>query len=673
MRPARAAQIESEEDLNVDKINHSDWKSDRFLAEEVLIPWTNCTDASRLLMATSQVSQSVVLVNGEFPRIYTGYENAVGEHSSSYTRADRDRTVVAVIRRNDFSAAHVLVDSDDCVHVVYRRPCEALSDGFGFAYDNSGLDDAAEGDVITEGTVLRRSTAYDEDMNFAFGANLRAVYLPWHGLTYEDALVISESAAEKLEAWSVSSVLVSVNTNDLLLNLYGGKSAYKTFPDVGEVVTDRVICARRRIHHESMMRDLAALQLSAVNYGQDTAFYSDGTVVDVEVFSNATVEELEKHPHYNGQVIRYLKESIEYHTALKAALDPWVSGKRGTYTEEAAYAWRRSSDVIDPETSWRTGTSNNFDNYVVRFTLLHRSRITRGSKITNRYGGKGVVSEVLPDAQMPTTAEGLAAEIIVNPLGIINRLNPAQLLEQEVNMVADQMAENIRSTEPLASQEELLLDFLEAVSPAQAAAMREYIAGLDADGRKALIAECCEPGGIHVYQPPFFGNLNIDGLRALYEKYPWAGPYEFQGIESRLVMGDIYYLRLKHEPRDKFSARSSSYLNLKGVPSKSTRYKHSQQMFSKTPIRLGEMELFNLLAAGDMEEALRLVSQYSSNEKDREALIEALLTENAFDIADVPLTGTKSSVRSVLETYLKSMGMALVTSDATDEKGTDGE
>ena len=47
----------------------------------------------------------------------------------------------------------------------------------------------------------------------------------------------------------------------------------------------------------------------------------------------------------------------------------------------------------------------------------------------------------------------------------------------------------------------------------------------------------------------------------------------------------LYELFVKHEPSGKFSARSSAYINMRGVPSKSLSYKNNQDLYSNTPIR----------------------------------------------------------------------------------------
>lgn len=48
---------------------------------------------------------------------------------------------------------------------------------------------------------------------------------------------------------------------------------------------------------------------------------------------------------------------------------------------------------------------------------------------SNRHGGKGVVTLILPDNEMPYTADGKPLEQLLNPAGVISRVNPGQLYE----------------------------------------------------------------------------------------------------------------------------------------------------------------------------------------------------------------------------------------------------
>ena len=45
----------------------------------------------------------------------------------------------------------------------------------------------------------------------------------------EDSIIISETAARKLGSMLISTCEISLNNNDIMLNLYGDDSNYKTY------------------------------------------------------------------------------------------------------------------------------------------------------------------------------------------------------------------------------------------------------------------------------------------------------------------------------------------------------------------------------------------------------------------------------------------------------------
>ena len=56
---------------------------------------------------------------------------------------------------------------------------------------------------------------------------------------------------------------------------------------------------------------------------------------------------------------------------------------------------------------------------------------------SGRYGDKGLVSEIIPDAEMPHDESGKPFDILVSPLGLTSRINPTQLVEAALGKISE--------------------------------------------------------------------------------------------------------------------------------------------------------------------------------------------------------------------------------------------
>ena len=55
---------------------------------------------------------------------------------------------------------------------------------------------------------------------------------------------------------------------------------------------------------------------------------------------------------------------------------------------------------------------------------------------SNLFGGKGIISQIVPDADMMKTADGKTIDVILNPAGVTSRVNPSQLAEASLGKIA---------------------------------------------------------------------------------------------------------------------------------------------------------------------------------------------------------------------------------------------
>lgn len=72
----------------------------------------------------------------------------------------------------------------------------------------------------------------------------------------------------------------------------------------------------------------------------------------------------------------------------------------------------------------------------VKVYVATKRKLQVGDKMAGRHGNKGVVSNIVREADMPYLPDGQTIEIILNPLGVPSRMNMGQLLETHLGLVA---------------------------------------------------------------------------------------------------------------------------------------------------------------------------------------------------------------------------------------------
>jgi DNA-directed RNA polymerase beta subunit len=657
------------------------------MSEELLIPRANNADTQRINMFANHVNQFVHLVKPEFPKVFTNFENQVGEYSVAYKKAKEDFKIIAKIIKNRYNYDLIVQYNYSKVYdILHYRHAVNITEDYGYALEDC-ISEKDTGDSVLTNEFLYKSSNYDNEGNYSYGVNLKSVFLPYKNLTYEDGIVISESAANRLKAHKVEETMFSINSNDILLNIYGDENYYKSFPKIGDELDQKILAVIRRRDHGKVLYDFQLEKLMKEDNKDDTVIYSNGgKIIDISIFSNRTVEDMEKNPNeFTSEVLDVYRGEFNYYKTIADELEKIIPLRQLTeeerkkelkemghviahpikrednpnkYTDELAYYWKLSHEYIDPKVQWRH-EGKSFDNFKIKFTIMKESELTIGAKLTGRYGNKGTISMIIPDDEMPITEDGNRAEIILNPLGILNRLNLAQIQEQYLNFMADKMISRLKDMDNIYDMEELFFKFMKIVNKQEHDFLdMEYLV-MNRSQKENFFQDIIE-NGLYIHQAPFDGNTSMDDFVRIYKELPYlTEKYKFVNIEKPMVMGDLYFIRLKHESSNKASARSTALNNIKYLPSKSTLKKEKKILLSQTPIRMGEMEVTNLLVSKRGDLVQKLLKTYSTSEDDRKSIITDLLKHSNPLQMNTHIGDQYSINRQILQKYLNILELEL--------------
>lgn len=654
-------------DINNVKIN----KPDEMLGKGLQMPFAASNSGSRKLMFGIQLEHRLPLLDPDVAFIQTGYEMEFGKNSSSYITANEDLVVLGTVAKFSKIPKHhyyiFAVNKENEISVFERKQYKHITENYGYLFNNDYLDALSYGSTISKGTPVQKSMAFDEYDNRMDGKNLLTMYSSCEE-TMEDAIVISESAAKKLASPLVKKVCIPINDNDIPLNLYGDSNLYKIFPDIGEESVNSILCGLRKEKKEEMLFSQSYSRLRELSIS-DERYTVAGKVVDINVYCNSP-EKLAEYD-YNAQLKYYYDDNIRMCNDIVSLLEPYL--KNGyTMDFDLQRLYSNSIGVLSGKPYF---SERAFSNIILEITLIEEIPVLRGDKLSNRYGGKGITSRVKPDNLMPKTIDGETIDVILNMCGVYGRENAGQLFEITLNYISMNIIRYI-NIGVLHVDEciDLYLKLLSIVSPSMKEYMETYISELSDDEAIEFISGIfSSEKALYLVIEPMSENMTIDIVKKLYDEFSWIRPEQLlvpiidsngkiKYVESRrpMIYGYQYIYRLKQYAEEKFSVTSLSATNIRNENSKSKNSNRYKALYSRTPIRFGEMETGNLTHLG-AELVVQMLMLYSTSPHARR-LTSEMLTGDAFNI-DVKLDmDSKNRNVEILNVYLKTMGLKLTFS-----------
>ena len=508
-----------------------------------LIPFLQNDDANRALMGSNMQRQAVPLINPQAPLVGTGLEEKIAYDSGEEIIAPVDGVI------KEIDGSEIKLKSNDGRTISLPLRIFQRRNQYTTTHQRPRVH---KGDQVKKGDILADGTAIDNG-RLALGRNVLVTFIPFRGGNFEDAIVVSEKLVRE-DAFS--SVHIEDFTCDVRETKLGPEMTTCDIPNVSE----------------EKLKDLDAEGIIRVGAQAGPNDILVGKISPKGEKALTAEERLLK--AIFGEKAKDVKD-----TSLRME-----HGKYGRVIQVKVFS-REQGDRLEPGVLKR-----------IRVEVAQFRRIKVGDKLAGRHGNKGVVSMILPDEEMPYLEDGTPVDIVLNPLGVVSRMNIGQILETHLGWAANKLGY-------LAATPSLL--------GAKAEDIKEEL-------KKAGLPES---GQVVVY----------DGRTGL--QFP-----------KKVTVGYMYMMKLIHMVEDKIHMRSIGPYSLITQQPLGGKAQFGGQRF-------GEMEVWTLEAYGAAHTLQEILTIKSDDVAGRAAAYESILKGLPVKKPNIPASF------NLLVAELKSLGL----------------
>lgn len=620
--------------------------------------------ASRLTMISAQIGHAVSIKNPEPALVSTGFEDVLGDYSTMIETADGKYKIVAKFEKNLYNYILIGYDEKNRHYTAWKRTeLEEHSEGFATRWKNTFIDDLEVGDKVKSGQVLRKAENFDKEMNFCLGKNLNTVYMITT-LTMEDGIALMNGAEKMMNTFRSFTIPLAKNDNQLFLNLYGDKKRYQGLPEVGEKVKNGILCAIRTVDNSKAPYALKGRYLRQIEEG-DLVYSQTGRVIDIDIRYNKDKSKLND-TIADSQINRMYEEQQDYYYHLYKYMRKIVDNADDggyTYSPEFSAICEHAHKYVDSTAFFVDQNDAVFGNMMIEVTVMDEEEMTVGSKMVGRSGNKGVVCKILPEEESWYMEDGTRIHCVLNALGIVGRLNNAQLSEHSANELGRTVVRLMRQVDDLDEKMEFVYELLDILNPDEKKELKKFYKDLDDDAKKKFVKKI-EKSGVIIIQDPI-ENATISDYEVAYDKFDanWQHviiPSKGKTLK-KLLCAPMYFYRLKQDPLDKYSARSRGPVNpLYNLPAKSNLKKKYLELYSDVAVRFGTAEIDVMGLCNTPEAIADYMAASSTSITAKESIAQLYDNDPSEDFVVEDCSSTRKKNREILDAYLAVVNDKLV-------------
>jgi|TARA_R110002033_G_scaffold73235_1_gene124591 DNA-directed RNA polymerase subunit beta len=396
-------------------------------------------------------------------------------------------------------------------------------------------------------------------------------------------------------------------------------------------------------HHDKLLmldreeilkiNDLLSKALLVKDVDLDDVIYKKGQVIPLDVLANVNRFAMKKVvSSYDKDVEKKYNDIKEYFINQKSRL-------RTDHEEKL--------EVLEHDDILQSGVIKQ-----VKVYIATKRKIKVGDKMAGRHGNKGIVSNIVPQVDMPYLEDGSTVDVILNPLGVPSRMNIGQILEVHLGLVGKRLGTQIQDIFDAKKTEfvsELRAKMTEIADVAKLMNGKEFLAKLSDDELVDYAQDWTK--GVR-FATQVFDGVKEDEFLKLFElaKIDLDGKTNLidgktgDKMKERVNVGYMYMLKLHHLVDEKVHARSTGPYSLVTQQPVGGKALFGGQRF-------GEMEVWALEAYGATAVLKEMLTTKSDDVEGRTRAYRAISNGENVPDSGVPETFF------VLTKELKALGL----------------
>ena len=276
---------------------------------------------------------------------------------------------------------------------------------------------------------------------------------------------------------------------------------------------------------------------------------------------------------------------------------------------------------------------------LVKVYIATKRKIKVGDKMAGRHGNKGIVSNIVPEIDMPYMEDGTPVDLILNPLGVPSRMNIGQILEVHLGLIGKKLGQQIQDIFEK-KQAEFITELRAKMKEiAYVAKLMKASGEIDKMSDEELLKYARDWSKGVKFAVPAFESPTEDELNKLFElaKIDSDGKTQLydgktgEKMLERVTVGYMYMLKLHHLVDEKVHARSTGPYSLVTQQPVGGKALFGGQRF-------GEMEVWALEAYGAAHTLKEMLTIKSDDVDGRARAYRALTRGESVPESGIPET-----------------------------------